>query len=394
MSTSRIVVSINSTWNFVNFRRGLIRGLLDGGFEVVAVAPADRYAEVLRTMGVRVVPLAMNSRAKSPIADAALLFRYWRILRRERPVAYLGYTIKPNIYGAIAAHMLGIPVVSNVAGLGTVFLRKNWLNRLVRFLYRIALRRARVVFFQNREDRELFVSLGIVTEERAVLLPGSGIDVNHFTPSVREGRSGFAFLLTARLLWSKGVGEYVKAAERIRTSMPDVAFRIAGIFDEDHPDGVSRAYVEAQAAAGTIEYLGNFDDVRSCIADADCVVLPSFYPEGTPRSLLEAAAMAKPLIAADMPGCRDVVENGRNGYLCRPKEAASLAETMERMLSLSPESLTAMGDESRRKAVSQFNEEFVISKYMEALRPFTVGASAACSSNRGMPRRWRDLWLK
>jgi glycosyltransferase involved in cell wall biosynthesis len=368
MSKARIVLSINSAWNFVNFRRGLIRGLQANGFEIVALAPDDAHSDALRALGCRLVPLPMEGRGKSPLADAWLIARYWWILRRERPAAFLGYTIKPNIYGALAAHSLGIPVISNVAGLGTAFLDGGWLNRLVKLLYRVALRKARTVFFQNGEDLQLFRSLRIVKPEQAVLLPGSGVDIEDFSPVARPASGpGFVFLFSGRLLWSKGIREYVEAARRIREARSGAIFRILGIFDEAHPDGVPRAALDLWASSGIVEYLGAADDVRPFIAAADCVVLPTFYPEGTPRALLEAAAMGKPLIATDMPGCRDVIDDGRNGYLCAPRDAEDLEAKMEKMLALPPEARAAMGRESRRKAVDRFDEAIVVARYLEAI---------------------------
>ena len=321
----RIVISINCAWNIFNFRAGLVRTLLAKGHEVIAIAPRDAYAERLVGMGCRFIPIEMNNKGTNPIADAALFSRYLAILRREKPDAFLGYTIKPNIYGSLAAQACGIPVINNVSGLGTAFIRENWLTSVVKNLYRTALARSRVVFFQNEDDRFLFVQQKLVAAGRTCLLPGSGVDLEHFRPSARKGShdSGIKFLLIARLLYDKGVGEYVEAARILKARHPEMRCALLGFLDVENRTAVSRDEVDNWEREGIIEYLGVSDDVRPHIAAADCVVLPS-YREGTPRTLLEAAAMAKPIVATDVPGCREVVEHGRTGFLCQVRDAKDL----------------------------------------------------------------------
>lgn len=368
MNHDRLVVSINSCWNFVNFRSGLIRHLVAEGYEVVAVAPPDPHVAKLEALGCRFVPIGMDSRGISPVKDAKLLADYLRILRRERPAAYLGYTIKPNVYGSIAAHRLGIPVINNIAGLGIAFARNDWLNKVVRLLYRLALGRSNTVFFQNRDDRELFLAAGFVNPARARILPGSGVDLRRFSPQPASPGDGLSFVLIARLLRTKGVADFVEAARLVRAQRGDARFRIAGIFDEAHRDGISRAEMDAWVGEGAVEYLGALDDVRPALAAADCVVLPTFYPEGTPRGLLEAAAMGKPIITTNVPGCRDVVEEGVNGYLCSARDPAGLAAAMIRVLDLPVEIRARMGSASRAKAVAEYDERIVIERYLEAVR--------------------------
>jgi glycosyltransferase involved in cell wall biosynthesis len=362
-----VVISINASWNVYNFRRGLIRELQQAGYRVVALSPDDGHAPRLAELGVEHVPLAMDSAGVSPLRDLGLLLRYWRALRRIRPDAFLGYTAKPNVYGSLAAHSLGIKVVNNVSGLGTAFIKRGLLTRIVKLLYRLAFRRSATVFFQNPEDLDLFVRERIVRADKAALLPGSGVDLSLFAPQPKPaGESGFAFILVARLLWDKGVGEYVEAARALRRTHPEARLRLLGFVDVANRTAVPRADVDRWVAEGTIDYLGAADDVRPFIAAADCVVLPS-YREGLPRVLLEAAAMARPLIASDAPGCRHVVEEGVNGFLCAVRDAGSLADAMRRMIALPPERRAAMGAAARARIEREFDERIVAARYVEAL---------------------------
>jgi glycosyltransferase involved in cell wall biosynthesis len=368
MRPKTILISINASWNIVNFRQGLLRGLQEAGYRVVALAPQDDHAERLRALGVEFHHIEMDRQGVSPVRDLRLTWRYWKALRRLRPDVFLGYTAKPNVYGSLAAHALGIPVINNVSGLGTAFIRQGLLQRIVSGLYRLAFRRSHTVFFQNPEDRDLFVATAIVPAAKTSVLPGSGIDLTRFAPGDDRPPDGrpFTFLLVARLLWDKGVGEYVEAARRVRAQFPDARFQLLGFLDVANRTAVPRADVERWVADGVIDYLGHADDVRPVLAAADCVVLPS-YREGLPRTLLEAAAMGKPLIATDVPGCRHIADHGINGYLCAVRDAGSLAEAMTRMLELPEAEREAMGRAARARAEAEFDERLVVERYKRAI---------------------------
>jgi glycosyltransferase involved in cell wall biosynthesis len=363
----KIIICTNSAWNLVNFRSELIRALVAKGHELVALAPYDKYATRLEALGCKFVELKMDNGGTSPVRDALLLVRYWRFLRLEQPGVFLGFTVKPNIYGSLAAHMLCIPVINNIAGLGAVFIKGGWLAQLVQGLYRAALGRSAKVFFQNSDDRQLFLDGRLVQAKVTELLPGSGIDLHRFAVvPMTVANSKFRFLLIARMLRDKGVGEFVQAAKLLRDRWPSVEFCLLGFVDVQNPAAISRAEVESWVAQGFVNYLGVSDDVRNEIAAADCVVLPS-YREGTPRSLLEAAAMGRPIITTDAVGCREVVDHGVNGYLCKVGDAKDLAEKMNQMLLLSPEERTVMGSRGRAKMEAEFDEQIVIGKYLAAI---------------------------
>lgn len=374
----KIIICLNTAWNLVNFRAGLIRSLVAVGHEVVAVAPDDKYVASLKALGCRFVPLHMKNGGTNPVQDALLTWRFFRLFANERPDVYLGYTVKPNVYGSLAAHMLGIPVINNIAGLGVVFGKSGLLVKVVCTLYQLALGRSAKVFFQNDDDRQLFISGALVSAEITDLLPGSGVDLNRFTvtaiPSSTATAVKFRFLLISRMLWEKGVGEFVEAAKLIRSQWPQAECCLLGFLDVQNPGAISRAQMDGLVASG-ITYLGTSDDVRVEIAQADCIVLPSYYREGTPRTLLEAAAMARPIITTDAVGCREVVDDGVNGFLCKVRDAGDLAEKMEQMLSLSPERRSEMGLQGRAKMVAEFDEQIVIKKYLAAIEEVRVQRS-------------------
>jgi glycosyltransferase involved in cell wall biosynthesis len=376
----KIVISINTAWNVYNFRRGLVTALIERGHEVVAIAPEDDYAGRLQELGCRFVHLPMDNNGAHPGRDLLLLGRYVKLLRRERPMAYLGYTIKPNIYGSMAARMLGIPAINNIAGLGTAFIHQGLLTRIVRRLYRQALRRSHRVFFQNEDDRQLFIGAGLVQAGRTDRLPGSGLDLAHFQPSPAAGSRDqpFSFLLVARMLRDKGVEEFAQAARLVRQRAPDARFRLLGAIDTANPNAIPASRIGAWENEGLLDYLGKCDDVRPHLREAGCVVLPS-YREGVPRALLEAAAMERPIIATRTAGCKDVVEHGVNGFLCRVKDGADLALRMMDMLELPPQRRVEMGRAGRRKIAAGFDERIVIEKYLDAIGECAFVRDRACN---------------
>jgi glycosyltransferase involved in cell wall biosynthesis len=369
-----IAIGYNTCHYAVLLRSNLIKSLIEAGYFVYVLAPADNYVGQLQGLGAKHVdiPMSMNT---NPITDVVLFSRFVDALRKIRPAVYLGYTIKPNVYGSLAANLLGIPVVNNIAGLGSSFIKQSWITTVVKGLYRLALRRSAKVFFQNDDDRRLFTMERLVRADRTDRLPGSGVDLAHFAFTPSPGRSEPSltrFLLIARMLWDKGVGEFVEAARLLKQRGFKAEFCLLGFLDVQNPAAIPREQVEAWVSEGIVEYLGATDDVRPFIAAADCVVLPS-YREGTSRTLLEAAAMGRPIVATDAVGCRDVVDDGISGYLCKPCNAADLAEKMIQMLGLSATERSGMGRRGRDKVVQEFNEAIVIRKYLDVVNEIVRG---------------------
>jgi glycosyltransferase involved in cell wall biosynthesis len=362
---SNILISINTSWNILHFRTPLIMALKRQGYRVVSAAPEDVYTPRLKTVVDGHIALPMDNAGTSPFRDIALFLRYLRLLRTMKPAVMLTYTVKPNIYGALAAKFLGIPVIANVSGLGTAFIRDNWLTKVVKLLYRAAFANVHKVFFQNPEDRDLFISMKLVAPEKTVLLPGSGIDLDEYAPYTVE-HQGIAFVCIARMLWDKGIGEFVEAARIVKAAYPGAKFRLVGPMGVENRTAISQEILDVWVAQGHIEYLGAVDDVRGIIAEHDCVVLPS-YREGMSRVLLEGAAMGKPLIATNVAGCKQAIDPGKNGLVCEVKNAQSLADAMSYFLSLSPENRAQMGRASRAKAEREFDQKIVFEKYSEAI---------------------------
>ena len=366
----KILISLNTAWNLLNFRAGLIDGLIRSGYEVVAVAPKDEYVVKLELLGCRFVHLEMDNQGTHPIRDLLLLWRFFRLLKTEKPDLCLFYTVKPNVYGSLASRLCGIPFINNVSGLGAVFIQGGWLCRFVSALYRLAFKNSNRVFFQNRDDLGLFLENKLVNVELTDVLPGSGINLHRFTPTDDAGRksfnSSFRFLLIARMLKDKGVVEFVNAAQLLKESVVKVEFCLLGFLDVQNPAAISSEKMKEWTDQGFVKYLGVSDDVREHIASADCIVLPS-YREGTPRTLLEAAAMGKPIITTNVVGCKEVVEHGFNGLLCEVKNAQDLAEKMKEMLLLSEDQRRLMGENGRLKMEKEFDENIVIQKYLQAI---------------------------
>lgn len=374
----KIVATVNAAWNLVNFRMGVLRALVDRGDEMIAVAPEDAVSRVaLADAGIRLIALPMDSAGVSPARDLELLAGFRRVLARERPAVMLGYTIKPNVYGSLAARSLGIPTLNNISGLGTGFMRKGVLNRVVRGLYRVGLAGAHTVFFQNGDDRAQFETLGLVRPDQEVLLPGSGIDLDRFAAAPPgDPARPLRFLLVARMLWDKGVGEYVEAARMVRREHPDVRFGLLGGLGAENRTAIPAATVEAWVREGVVDYHPAVADVRGPMADADIIVLPS-YREGTSRVLLEASALGRPMITTDVPGCRDVVEDGVGGLLAQVKDAGSLADAMRRMIALTPAERHAMGRAARARVERDYAEQRVIDIYLRRIAEATGGGAAA-----------------
>jgi glycosyltransferase involved in cell wall biosynthesis len=361
-----VVIAANSDWNIVTFRQGLIRAIRAAGYDPLVVAPSDPNAEHrMRQLGVDRIQVHIDRSGLNPFADLRLLLQYRRLLKTLAPAAFLGFTIKPNIYGCIAARLARVPAIANVSGLGTVFLKSGLLEKLVVPMYRYAFSRAELVFFQNPDDRQLFVERRLVRPEQARIIPGSGIDLDHYPPAALPDGPP-TFLLIARLLGDKGVREFVGAACSLRREMPGTRFQVLGPLDADNRTSISRAELETWVEKDGIEYLGAADDVRPFVADATAIVLPS-YREGLPRSLLEGAAMARPLIATDVPGCRELVDDGVNGFLCAARDSASLAEAMRKLDRLSPEARRRMGKAARSLVEKQFSEALVVQAYLDVL---------------------------
>jgi len=370
-STLHIVLVCNTAWAIYTYRQGLLRTLTEAGARVTVIAPRDRTFEPLLAMGCRCIELPVASKGTNPLDDLRTLYALYRRYRALKPDVVFHYTIKPNIYGSIAAWLARVPSVAVTTGLGYVFIQKSRAAQVAKRLYRFAFRFPREVWFLNQDDETAFRQQNLLAHpERARLLHGEGVDLEQFAFTPLPERETFAFVLIGRLLWDKGVGEYVDAARTLRARFPQARFQLLGPVGVDNPSAISREEVAAWEREGVIEYLGETADVRPFVADADCVVLPS-YREGVPRTLMEASAMGRPIVATDVPGCREVVENGVNGLLCEARSAASLTAQLAAMLEINRPGREKMAALGRKKIEKEFDERAVVQRYRELVHRIT-----------------------
>lgn len=369
VSKKRILLSCNTSWNLHNYRSGLIQTLIEKDYEITIVAPMDRFSDLLKKKGCKTANITIDSKGTNIFRDIKTIRDYYKIYKSLRPDLVMHFTIKPVIYGSLATRLLNIPVLNSITGLGVVFTNTSWVTAITSFLYRLSFSKADSIFFQNTDDKELFIKKKLVKPEICNLVPGSGVDIDKFRPSkLPDSSNEFRFLFMGRLLWDKGVAELASAAEKLKKKYPHVKVQFLGYLDVENPRAVSRKDIDRWTQKGVIEYLGSTDDVVPYIENSHCIVLPSYYREGIPRSLLEAAAMARPLITTDNIGCREVVDHEINGFLCHPRDAEDLADKMEQMFLLSSEQRNEMGRKGREKVVREMDENIVITKYIAQIQ--------------------------
>ncbi|MEM5947456.1 glycosyltransferase family 4 protein [Spirochaetia bacterium 38H-sp] len=364
-SMKTIAFSGNTAWSMYNFRIEVMRAFKAQGYRVIVVAPYDIYIDKLKKE-FEVYSVTMDNDGTNPFVEIRTLFDYYKLYKKIRPDFIFHYTIKPNIYGSVAAHLLKIPSLSVVTGLGYAFTRDRFIKSVVKRMYKWGLKYPEKVWFLNSDDKKLFIDNGLIDVEKADILPGEGIDPSRFFPGENEKKDKtFNFLFIARLLWDKGVLEYVSAARELKKKYKNINFLVLGPLGVANPTAVPQENLQQWIDEGLINYLGTTDDVREKILIADCVVLPTFYREGLPRVLLEALSMKKPVIATDAPGCRDIVEDGKNGYICKLRDIDDLADKMEKMLALTQEERYMMGEYGRKKILENFSISHIINIYFD-----------------------------
>ncbi len=361
----KIAIVANSAWNLYNFRLNLAKAIEDSGYRVIFIAPYDRYSDLLENEGFKVHDITIKARGTNPIDDNETLIKFKKLYKKLQPSIILHYTIKPVIYGTVAANIYHIPVINTITGLGSALIANNFITNITKQLYKFSLDKSFKVFFQNRDDMEFFLKNKMVKKDKCTLVAGSGIDTKKFSPikSIKNSSNNFSFLLIARMIRDKGVYEYIEAAKMLKSKYYNISFNILGFFDNSNNGSIPKDTIKTLHDKKIINYLGSSDHVIEYIANADCVVLPS-YREGISRVLLEAASMAKPIITTDTTGCRDIVKDGVNGFLCRVKDSKSLAIKCEKMFLYSKEKREMLGKNSRKIVIENFSEDIVIDKYL------------------------------
>lgn len=352
------------------FKKELITALISSGSEVHVVVPDARTLEGRLADGVKLHTITMERRGMNPRKDFSLYLAYCKKMKEIAPDVILTAAIKPNIYGNLAAQRLRIPVISNITGLGSTFHKEEGLLfTFVRILYSAAFRKTSHVIFENQGDADKMERYHLVRRDQILLVSGAGVNTERFSPiAVKRSRQEdgeTVFLLIGRLMKEKGIEEFLNAAQRIRQSFSKASFRIMGMVEEE------RYLKEIEKASG-VTYLGQLEDPREEIANADCIVLPSYH-EGMANVLLEGAAMEKPLIASDIPGCREAIEEGVTGFLCQPRDVDSLVDAMHRFLELDQETRARMGKSGRQKMRKEFDRAIVVQQYLACVKEAVQG---------------------
>ncbi|SAI38897.1 glycosyltransferase [Enterobacter hormaechei] len=367
-----IALVANTLWSVYNFRRGLINSFIGNGHKVTIIAPIDDYAKRLEELGCSVVNIHIASQGMNPFTDLVLILKLKKIYSQINPDFIFHYTIKPNIYGSIAAWLSNKKSIAVTTGLGFVFNKSSFLTKVISQLYSLSFNFPKEVWFLNEDDKAVFISKKIIKEYKSFVLDGEGVDTQYFYPvdSTKHSDDSVTFLLVARMLWDKGVGIYVEAARKLKVQFPNAKFQLLGACDVENPSAIPKDVIDSWNKEGVIEYLGVTSDVRQIVSQADCVVLPSYYREGIPRTLMEAASMGKPLVTTDNVGCRNVVIEGVTGYLCQVKSVDSLVDAMRNLIQLSPEARNEMGTKGREFMLRRFDEKIIISDYYKAIEKY------------------------
>ena len=369
---NRIVLVANTSWSMMKFRLGVMKSLVDKGYDVIIIAPRDKHSDDFKELGCHYIELSMDNKGSNIFKDLRMLYKLQKAYKMLSPDLIFHYTIKPNIYGSLAAKIAKKKSIAVITGLGYTFIHDTLTAKIAKFLYKVSLKYSKKVWFINIEDKNKFLLADLVPEEKMELLPSEGINIDTFAPIKMKRKDNiFRFVLIARLLWDKGVGEYVKAAKILREKYANVEFQLVGFIDAQNPKAISKEQIDDWVAHGYVNYLGPTDDVKPFIASADCVVLPS-YREGVSMILMEAAAMQKPLIATNVPGCRDLINSGVSGYTCTMQDYHDLSIKMDKMLNLSEKERKKMGKEGRKLMIDEYNENFVIEKYLHVIKESTL----------------------
>ena len=367
----RVLFSACTSWTLFNYHRNTFRAFLEAGYDVHVACHSDRYAKKLEALGCVAIPLSIRPASRNPFYELYTLLQFFNIYARVRPAAAFHFTIKCNLYGSLAARALGIPFVNSISGLGSAFNEPGLFRRMVETAYRLLQRGCFRVFFHNPSDLDYMLRRGMASSRQAFLLPGSGVDLRHFQPSPRPRSGNFVFVFAGRIIWEKGLAFLAEAMRIVQGEEAAVECRVHGFTGRGNPKYVPVDTLRDWESEGLIRYLDHHDDVREAFEEADCVVLPTYYGEGVPKSLLEAAAMAKPIVTTDLPGCRRAVREGENGFLCAPRDAESLAQAMLRMVRLGEAERARMGANGRSMVEAHFSEARVTKAYLDAADALT-----------------------
>lgn len=370
MSKSRkkkLIFSSNSSWSVYNFRRNLLLTLKEQGFDIYIIAPESEYLDKLQNFGFKIFPIIIDNSTKNIFYNIKYFFDLFKLYRNIKPDIVLQNAIKPNIFGSLVCYFLRIPAINNISGLGAMFMNNGISSFIGKALYRLSQHNVKTIFFQNSSDLSYFISNNLVVKERCLLIPGSGVDLKLFTPnSIVRNDEKIKFCFVGRLIGDKGIFEFIEAAKKIKSHYSYTEFYILGELYLNHPTSVSKEKLQEWIDLKLVIYLGKSDHVENELSKFDCIVLPS-YREGLSRVLLEASSMAIPAITTNVAGCIDVIENGKNGFICKVKDCEDLYLQMEKFIKLTKEEKITMGTNGRKKVEKEFDEKIVINTYLKTI---------------------------
>jgi glycosyltransferase involved in cell wall biosynthesis len=382
----------NTSFSLYKFRLGVMKSFVKEAFNVYAIAPEDEYSNFFEQEGIKYIPISIDNKGTNVFKDIKLMFDLLKVYQKNHFDFIFHYTIKPNIYGSISSRILKIPSIAITTGLGYSFAKKNFLNFIVKKLYKFALNKVEEVWFLNLHDQQYFIQNKIITSNKVFLLPGEGIDSNYYSPRPKsEKEDRFIFLMLSRLIEGKGIPEYVKAAEILRRKGFNVECRLLGKQEKNDSQSISIDKVYKWHQEGIINYLGESIDVRDFIANSDCVVLPSYYMEGIPRCLMEAMSMSKPIITTDNVGCNELIVDDVNGFICQSKDVYDLADKMEKIYKTDLSKRISMGENGRKIIIKQFEESIIINEYHKKIKTYLSFKNVKCINSTSQNENRRNF---
>lgn len=368
MIDKKVIIIYNAAHHVLLFKKELIETIKKNGFQIIVLASKDDYVEKLKVIVDEFHEIKLDSSGINPFKDSYLIYQLYTLIKKIKPYAIFNFTIKPVIYGTLAAKLAkGIPVVNTITGLGTAFLSEGLANKVAKFLYKHTFNNSHLIFFQNPDDQKFFKEINIIKKDNTQLIPGSGVDLEKFKPVVKTKSNDIKILFIGRIIADKGIYELIEAASIIKKQYSNITFTLLGMLGVKNRTSITKNEVDDWVDNGLIEYIPFKDDVRNFISDSDLIVLPS-YREGTPKTLLEAASIGRPIIATDVPGCREVVIHEKNGFLCQVKNPKSLAKEIKKFIELDYQSKLEMGLKSRELAKLKFDINNVNNYYIQSLK--------------------------
>ncbi len=358
----KVLILTNYFLGLHSFRKEVVKAIRDAGNEVTISAPFDEKKAYFEEIGCKLIDTQFNRKGTNPLKDFSLMLYYRGLLKKEKPDVVLSYTIKPNLYGGMACQLCGVPQIANITGLGSAVENPGWLQKLTIMLYKVGLRKAHTVFFQNKANKQFCEAHGMV-KGNLKLIPGSGVNLEyHSFKEYPTAETALRFIFISRLLKEKGIEEYFYAAEKIREKYPRTEFHIVGPCEDAYEDRLKDLQ-----SKNIVIYHGLQADVRPFIANAHCTVHPSFYPEGMSNVLLESCAAGRPIITTTRPGCGEIVEDGRNGYVVKEQNGEDLVEKIEQFIALPFSQKQLMGQMAREKVEREFDRNIVVKAYLDAI---------------------------